>query len=138
MEITLTQSQGKVAVVVLQLHGDLDGSNYRDLIKKAQEVFDSGARAILVDMSDTPYISSAGVVALHTIAKILAGIKPGEEDSGWESLHDIDRTRIDRGHMSNLKLFGPQPRVMSVLETVGFSQYFDIHSDFTAALDSFQ
>ena len=138
MEITVTQSQAKVPVTVLQLHGDLDGSNYRDLIQKAQQVFDSGARAILVDMSDTPFISSAGVVALHTIAKILAGVKPSEEDSGWESLRDIDRNRMDSTRMSNLKLLGPQPRVMGVLETVGFSQYFEIHSDYTAALDSFQ
>jgi anti-anti-sigma regulatory factor len=46
MEITVTHAQGKVPVTVLQLHGELDGSNYRDLIHKAQQVFETGTRSI--------------------------------------------------------------------------------------------
>lgn len=137
MEITVTHAQGKVPVTVLQLHGDLDGSNYRDLIQKAQQVFETGTRAILLDMSDTPFISSAGIVALHTIAKILAGVRPGEDESGWESFRDMDRTRQSGEKAANFKLLGPQPRVMGVLDTVGFSQYFEIFTNYDAALESF-
>ncbi len=137
MEITVTHAQGKVPVTVLQLHGELDGSNYRDLIQKAQQVFETGTRAILLDMSDTPFISSAGIVALHTIAKILAGVRPGEDESGWESFREIDRTRQAGEKAANFKLLGPQPRVMGVLDTVGFSQYFEIFTDYDAALESF-
>lgn len=138
MEVTTTHTHGKVPVAVLQTHGDLDGSNYRDLIAAAQQSFDGGARAILLDLSDTPFISSAGIVALHTIAKILAGVKPGDDESGWESFREIDRTRQTGEKAANFKLLGLQPRVLGVLETVGFSQYFDIHSDYSTALDSFQ
>lgn len=137
MEITVTHAQGKVPITVLQLHGDLDGSNYRDLIQKAQQVFETGTRAILLDMSDTPFISSAGIVALHTIAKILAGVRPGEDESGWESFRDMDRTRQAGEKAANFKLLGPQPRVMGVLDTVGFSQYFEIFTNYDAALKSF-
>lgn len=138
MEVTTTHTHRKVPVAVLQTHGDLDGSNYRDLIAAAQQSFDGGARAILLDLSDTPFISSAGIVALHTIAKILAGVKPGDDESGWESFREIDRTRQTGEKAANFKLLGLQPRVLGVLETVGFSQYFDIHSDYSTALDSFQ
>ena len=32
MEITVYQAQGSVPVTVLQPHGDLDASNFRDLV----------------------------------------------------------------------------------------------------------
>jgi anti-anti-sigma regulatory factor len=47
MEITVYQVQGRVSVTVLQPHGDVDASNYRDLIAKAQEVCNAGAQDIL-------------------------------------------------------------------------------------------
>jgi anti-anti-sigma regulatory factor len=88
-------------------------------------------------MSDTPFISSAGIVALHTIAKILAGMRPGEDESGWESFREIDRSRQAGEKVANFKLLGPQPRVMGVLDTVGFSQYFEIFTHYDTALESF-
>ena len=35
MDMTVQQVQGKVPVTVLQTHGDLDASNYKNLIAKA-------------------------------------------------------------------------------------------------------
>ncbi len=138
MEITITPAHGEASFTLMQTHGDLDGSNYRDLIAAAQQSFESGTRAILLDMSDTPFISSAGIVALHTIAKILSGRQAGDDESGWESFRDIDRTRQAGEKVANFKLLGLQPRVMSVLETVGFSAYFEIFTDFDSARQSFQ
>jgi hypothetical protein len=34
MEITVTTQQGKVPVTVLQPHGDVDASNYTELVDK--------------------------------------------------------------------------------------------------------
>ena len=34
MDITVQQMQGRVPVTILQTHGDLDASNYQDLIAK--------------------------------------------------------------------------------------------------------
>ena len=36
MSITLDQAQGKVPVTVLAIHGDLDASNYLEVIAQAQ------------------------------------------------------------------------------------------------------
>jgi anti-anti-sigma factor len=136
MEITVYQAQGEVPVTVLQPHGDLDASNYKDLIAKAQEVRDAGAQDILLDLSDTPYISSSGLVALHRIAVMLRGEEPTEPESGWASLHAIRRD-VDRGLQEHLKLLNPQPSVDNVLEMAGFKHFIDIYTDLETAVASF-
>ena len=73
MEITVSKQQERVPVTVLQPHGDVDASNYNELINKAREQFNSGAGDFLVDLSDVPFMSSAGLVALHSIAMFLRG-----------------------------------------------------------------
>ena len=137
MEITVNQAQGSVPVTILQPHGDLDASNFRDLIAKAKEACDAGARDIILDLSDTPYMSSSGIVALHSIAMMLRGEKPPDTESGWGALRSIDRDR-DRGLQQHLKLLSPQPKVDNVLELAGFKQYLEIYTDLETAVASFQ
>jgi hypothetical protein len=136
MNITISQSQGRVPVTLLHVQQDLDASIYRDLIAKGQEVCDAGAQAILLDLSDMRYMSSSGLVALHSIALMLRGEKAPDPESGWEAFHAIDRDR-DAGLQQSVKLLHPQPQVDKVLETVGFKQFFEIHSDLATALASF-
>ena len=92
MEITVSKQQGRVPVTVLQPHGDVDASNYNELINKAREQFGSGAGDFLVDLSDVPFMSSAGLVALHSIAMFLRGEKPVDPQSGWGALKSMDRS----------------------------------------------
>ena len=68
MDIAVTHAQGSVPVVVLRPSGDLDASNYRTLIAKAQEVYNEGARNVLLDLSDVPYTRIRK--AIHTAAAI--------------------------------------------------------------------
>lgn len=44
MQISLSKQQSNVPVTVMQLMGDIDASTYTDVINKAQEAFDEGAR----------------------------------------------------------------------------------------------
>jgi anti-anti-sigma regulatory factor len=136
MEITAYQAQGRVPVTVLQPHGDLDASNFRDLIAGAQDAHDEGARDILLDLSDTPYLSSSGLVALHSIAVMLRGEKPPDPESGWGAFRSIDRDK-DLGLQQHFKLLNPQPDVDRVLEMAGFKQYLEVYTDIEAAIASF-
>jgi anti-anti-sigma regulatory factor len=136
MEITAYQAQGKVPVTVLQPHGDLDASTYKDLIAKAKEAYDAGARDILLDLSHTPYLSSSGLVALHSIAMMLRGEKPPDPESGWGAFRSIARDR-DRGLQQHFKLLSPQPKVDNVLEMAGFTQYLEVFTDLETAVASF-
>jgi anti-anti-sigma regulatory factor len=136
MDITVEQVQGKVPVTIFRISGDLDGSTYRDLIAKGQEAFQAGAQALLLDLTETRFVSSAGMVALHSLAKIMRGTKSLAGDEGWEAFRDIDRQRA-AGRQKDLKLLNPQPKVKNVLEMAGFDQFFDIYTDEAEAVASF-
>lgn len=73
MNISVSQAQGKVPVTIIKLDGELDGQNYQDLIAKAREAHEGGARNFLLDLSGLTYVSSAGLVALHTVALMAGG-----------------------------------------------------------------
>jgi anti-anti-sigma factor len=137
MDITVTKVQGaSCPVTVLGTHGDLDASNYQELITKVKELYDAGARDMLLDLSDTPYMSSSGLVALQSIAAMLRGEEPPDPETGWSAIRAIDRQR-DAGLQEHLKLLEPQPRVDRVLETVGFKRFLEIYADLDSALASF-
>ncbi len=136
MNVTVSQAQGRVPVTVLQTHGDLDATNYQDLIALAQQVYEGGARDILLDLSDTSYVSSSGLVALQGISALLRGDELPDLEAGWAAFHAADRQR-DAGLQSHCKLLSPQPRVARVLEMVGFTQFLEVYTDLEAAVASF-
>ncbi len=136
MNITVEQAQGRVPVTILGIHGDLDGSNYMDVIAKAKEVYQAGARYLLVDMRDIPYMGSSGLVALHSIASLLRGETPPDPESGWSAFHAIARDR-DTGAQPYVKLLGPRPKVERTLDITGMKAFFEIYTDLETAVASF-
>ena len=136
MDVTVSETQGRVPVTILRTHGELDASNYQDLIAAAREVYDEGARNVLLDLSDTPYMSSSGLVALQSMAALLRGEEPPDLEAGWAAFRSIDRDR-DTGFQLHLKLLNPQPRVDHVLDMVGFKRFLEVHTDLETAVASF-
>ena len=136
MEITVSQEQGRISISVIKVSGQLDGQTYESLIAKAREVVEGGTRNILLDLSDMSYISSAGLVSLHTIALMTRGEELPDPQQGWSALKSMDRSR-DGGMQKNLKLLNPRPEVISVLDMVGFSAFFEVFTDKQKAIDSF-
>ena len=137
MEILVERAFGEVPVAIIAIHGDLDASNYLDLIAKAKNVQQSGFKNILLDLSNTSFISSAGLVALHSIALLLRGEQPLDPETGWEAIHAMDRDLSD-GMQEHIKLLNPQPRVERTLERTGLKDFFYIFTDRAAALSSFK
>jgi anti-anti-sigma regulatory factor len=136
MEIAISQEQGRVAVSVIRIAGHLDGQTYQDLIAKAREAMKAGIKNILLDLSDLTYISSAGLVSLHTIALMTRGEEPPDPEQGWSTLKSMDSAR-DGGLQKHLKLLNPRPEITNVLEMVGFSEFFEVFTDKQKAVDSF-
>ena len=136
MEITVSSQQGSVPVTIVQPHGDVDASNYAELVTKVQNLFKEGARDFLIDLSDVSYMSSAGLVALHSIAILLRGEKPADPQSGWAALKSIDRSR-ESGMQKHIKLLNPQTYVAETFEKAGFTQFFQIYTDKNQAVKSF-
>jgi anti-anti-sigma factor len=136
MNITVSQEQGRVPVAVIGLSGQLDGQNFNDVIAKARELYQNGAKDILLDLSDLTYISSAGLVALHTIALMLRGEAVPDPEYGWAALKSMDRGR-DAGVQEHLKLLNPRPEINRVLDMVGFAQFFQAFTNLQEAVQSF-
>ena len=136
MNIKVSTEPGKVPVTVLQLEGQLDGQNYQELIAKARELYGSGTRDILLDLSELKYISSAGLVSLHTIALMLRGEAAPDPEQGWAAVKSADRSRR-AGVQQHVKLLNPRPEVASVLEMVGFTTFFESFTDREKAIRSF-
>jgi anti-anti-sigma regulatory factor len=123
-------------VTLIKVSGELDGQSYQNLIAKAQEIYNAGAKNMLLDLSELNYISSAGLVALHFMALLSKGEKLPDTEQGWSALKSVDRTR-EGGVQKNVKLLNPRPEVLNVLEMVGFSTFFEIFTDKQKAIDSF-
>ena len=135
MDINVSDAQGAVPVSIMKLQGDLDGSSYTEVIDKAREVHTGGAQGIVLDLSEVEYISSAGLVALQSIAKLMRG-EAADDSAGWDALHSIDRDR-ESGVKNSLKLLNPHPEVDNVLSMVGLKDYFEIFDDQDKAVASF-
>ncbi|MBE0672685.1 MAG: STAS domain-containing protein [Anaerolineales bacterium] len=136
MQISFSKQQGNVPVTVMQLMGDIDASTYTDVINKAQEAYDEGARDLLIDLGKVPYVSSAGLMSLHTIVRIFSGQSVQPKDGGRPSFRAINREQ-DEPMRAHVKLLNPQPAVEQVLDMVGLKLFFDIHTDLETALKSF-
>ena len=136
MDISVSQAQGSVPVAVLKLAGELDGQNYQDLIAKAQEVYKAGSRDVLLDLSDLTYISSAGLVALHSVALLLRGEELPDTEGGWSAYRSMGRS-TEAGVQKHIKLLNPREGVKSVLEMVGFERVFEVYTDLDQAVKSF-
>lgn len=136
MQISVSKHQGNVPVVVLHLEGNLDASNYTNVIKQAQESFDGGARDLILDLSKVPYMSSAGLMSLHTVSLIFAGQNLESNSSGRPTFRSLDPDR-DQAARQHMKLLNPQPAVDQVLDTVGLKQFFEVFIDLDSAVKSF-
>jgi anti-anti-sigma regulatory factor len=137
MTITTSQAQGSVPVTILSLHGDLDASNYLDVIEAARVAYDSGARHMLLDMEDVPFMSSSGLMALHSIALLMRGKEPPDPEYGWSAFHSMGRDVDESGVQDRVKLVAVQSRVARALQMARFDQYFEICEDLEQAIASF-
>lgn len=137
MNISVSQAQGRVPVAVVKLDGQLDGQTYQDLVSKAKELYAAGGRDFLLDMSDLSYISSAGLVAMHTIALLLRGEAVSDSEDGWASMRAAKKTASDEKKQEHIKLLNPRDEVKSVLDMVGFGNVFEVFTDLDEAVKSF-
>jgi anti-anti-sigma factor len=136
VKIDVKQMQGRVPVTILLLEGNLDGSNYQDVIEHTRSLYEKGMRDLLIDMSGISFVSSAGLVALHQIAMIMTGKAYFETDDGWQALHSLEKD-VHGGYQEHIKILNPQPRVARVLESTTIDQFIEVCTDQDAAVAAF-
>jgi len=136
MHLTVESARGRVPVEILAIHGDLDASNFQDVIAKARELHAGGARHLLLDLSDMAFMGSSGVVAIHSVALIMRGVEPPSPEYGWQAFHTVGQARTG-ATQQQVKLLGPNPRVSRTLQMTGVDDFLEIFADREAAVGSF-
>lgn len=134
MEITVSVESGRVPITILHVNGSLDGSSYQEFQSTAKNLIDGGTRYILVDLSDAPFVSSAGLRALHLISSELRSRNPDANLNDEQMKRGISAGTYKSPH---LKLLNLSPQTKTAFETSGFDMYIDTFTDLKAAVASF-
>jgi anti-anti-sigma factor len=134
MEIKVSTENGRVPVTVLHVDGNIDSSTYEQFQSAARKLIDEGARYLLVDLSHAPFVSSAGLRALHTLFNELRSRNPEANLSDEQMKKGISAGTYKSPH---LKLLNLSPETKSAFETSGFDMYIDTFTDRNAAIASF-
>lgn len=133
MEITVSIHQANQLIAIMKIKGDISAASYMEVVNKAQEIFNNPARNLIIDLSEVPSISSAGLVGLHKIALVYSGDP--------HMAVDKDDSRPDFTHNSNarkfVKLLNPQPIVDEALKNAGMKLFFKVYTDLETAIQSF-
>lgn len=138
MNIVVEQASGVRPVAIMKIQGELDGSSYLDLIREAEQLYAAGTRHLLLDLSEMTFMSSAGLVGLHTVVMVMSGQQAPDMEDGWGVMHNIARdVENPVTFNSHCKLLQPQPRIQKTLEVTGFTHILEIFDDRNAALNSF-
>ena len=137
MEIDVSQDEGRVPVTVFRLKGDLAGEE--PLQSQAQEAYDAGTRYLLLDLSTVPYITSAGLRAIHFVFDLMRGDAPDEEGQIVDHCDEVVRRGIATGDYTSghLKLFKPSKNAKKALSLAGYDMFLEIHKNYGKAITSF-
>jgi anti-anti-sigma regulatory factor len=136
MNMTTSQQQGNKPVTIIHLDGKLDSDSFQSLIDEAKKLYTGGARHLLLDMTKLTYISSAGIVALQSIANLFRGEPLPDLEAGWHAIRSLDKERVG-GKQQNVKLLNLSPEVWNVLDMVGIADFFETFTDLAQAVASF-
>ena len=134
MDIQVHTENGRVPVTVLHIHGNLDSSTYQEFEAKAEELIKDGTRYMLVDLSHSGFISSAGFRALNHIFKKLREVHPEANLSDEAMKKGISAGTYKSPHLKLLKL---SPETRTAFEMSGFDMYIETFTDLPTAVASF-
>ena len=133
MEIKVSTVTGRVSVTVAHVEGNVDVSTADSFQANILSLIEGGARHILLDMEHVPFMSSAGLRALHQIFNKLREVN---EDSVAE---DEMRKGISEGSYKSphLKLLNLSENTKVGFDAAGFDLYIETFTDRQAAINSF-
>ncbi len=133
MKITTTQAQGATApVTVFHVNGEINTHTHEQLHQAMKAAYDAGARNMVLDLTDVPYMSSAGLRLLSMMMKQLRSDAPSESQEAMNQ-----GIRAGTFTSPHLKLVNPKPLVIEVLHTSGMDMVLQIFRDVDEAVATF-
>lgn len=134
MEIITSIENGRVPVTVMQIIGNIDSTTYDAFTLKANELIHDGAHHLLVDLSQSPLISSAGLRTIHGLVKKLRTLNPDTDLSEAEYKKKIGTGAYKSPH---IKLLNLSQETYTAFTLSGFDMFIETYTDQAIALASF-
>ena len=128
LEVTSSQIQGEFTATILHLKGQLDRNTDEQLLDRAREAYEDGARRLLLDLSDVEILTSSGLHAIHTLFRLFT---PKTE------LDKVHQRKGEPYKSSYFKIVCPSPQVYYILNITGFVQNIFIFNNMEDAIKSF-
>ena len=135
MTIDVEHLGGSPSVTVVALDGELDASNYEQVIQIVRDAYARGARGLVLDLARLSFMASSGLFALHSAVRIMRGETPPDPEMGWGALHEVAGDHDSDA--SSVRLAAPQEAIARVLERTGMTSLFGVdasRADAVAAL----
>ncbi len=132
MDITAVQQAGRIPVTVFHLKGDLDSTTYQQAQTQIEQVVQTGAHDIVLNLAEVGYLSSAGIRMLSNLFYLLRGNLPQESDLAMKQ--GIHAGTFKSPH---LKLVSPTSRVADVLKMSGLDMVIELYRSVPEAVASF-
>ena len=134
MTIDVERLGGATPVTVIALTGELDASNYEQVIDIVRSAYADGSRGLVLDLEQMTFMASSGLFALHSAVRIMRGETPPDAEEGWSALHQMAQ---DNAQASTVRLAAAQEPIARVLERTGMLRLFaldETRADAVAAL----
>ena len=100
-----------------------------------EELIDAGAQYLLIDLSHSPFFSSAGLRSLHQIFNKLRAKDTQNPISEEDARRGINAGTYKSPH---LKLSNLSKETRTAFELSGFDMFIETFKDQQSAIDSFQ
>ena len=112
--VQISRAQGRIPITVFQLQDRINLGNYQELEQTAKEAYDAGMRDLVIDLSQTPSLTSIGIRALVVIHKMLV------KDDG-----------------AHLKLAGAIQPIREMFDIAGITGALEMYNSVDEAVASF-
>jgi anti-anti-sigma regulatory factor len=130
--VKTSQVQGRQPVTILHVLDRINLGNVDQLEQAAREAYQQGNTNLLIDMTQVPSITSAGLRAIVIIHKIFSSESPDHAGAGTKTMPPDKPSKS-----ANLKLFNVSPEIRNVLRMTGFEDFLEIFNNQEEAIASF-
>jgi anti-anti-sigma factor len=134
MDIQVFTENGRVPITVMHVDGNIDAQTYQQFQSKAEELIDNGTHYLLVDLSHSPFMSSAGLRALHQIFNNLRAHDTENPVSEEDVRRGISAGTYKSPH---LKLLNLSKETRTAFELSGFDMFIETFDNKEKAIASF-
>src|SRR5215211_7304247 len=134
MDIQVSTENARVPVTIMHVDGNIDAQTYEQFQATAQELISRGAQYLLIDLSHSPFVSSAGLRALHQLFNQLRLSDPDNQLSEADVRRGISAGTYKSPH---IKLLNLSKETKTAFELSGFDMFIETFSNKEDALASF-